>query len=32
LPEDPLAFFGSDLIDQLVLSAITSVYEDEDRG
>ena len=32
LPEDHLAFFVSDLIDQLDLSAITSVYEDEDRG
>ena len=32
LPEDHLAFFVSDLIDQLDVSAITSVYEDEDRG
>ena len=32
LPEDHLAFFVSDLIDQLDLSAITSVYEDEERG
>lgn len=32
LPEHHLAFFVSDLIDQLDLSAITSVYEDEDRG
>ncbi len=32
LPEDHLAFFVGDLIDQLDLSAITSVYEDEDRG
>jgi transposase len=32
LPENHLAFFVSDLIDQLDLSAITSVYEDEDRG
>jgi transposase len=32
LPEDHLAFFVSDLIDQLDLSAITAVYEDEDRG
>ena len=32
LPEDHLAFFVSDLIDQLDLSAITSVYEEEDRG
>jgi transposase len=32
LPEDHLAFFVSDLIEQLDLSAITKVYEDEDRG
>jgi transposase len=32
LPEHHLAFFVSDLIDQLDLSAITSVYEDEERG
>jgi transposase len=32
LPEDHLAFFVSDLIDQLDLSAITSVYENEERG
>jgi transposase len=32
LPENHLAFFVSDLIDQLDLSAITSAYEDEDRG
>ena len=32
LPEDHLAYFVSDLIDQLDLSAITTVYEDEDRG
>jgi transposase len=32
LPENHLAFFVSDLIDQLDLSAITSVYETEDRG
>lgn len=32
LPEDHLAFFVSDLIDQLDLSAITTVYEEEDRG
>jgi transposase len=32
LPENHLAFFVSDLIDQLDLSAITSVYEHEDRG
>ena len=32
LPEDHLAFFVSDLIDQLDLSAILAVYEDEARG
>jgi transposase len=32
LPEDHLAYFVSDLIDQLDLSAITSRYEDEERG
>jgi transposase len=32
LPEDHLAFFVSDLVDQLDLSAITTVYEDEERG
>src|ERR671918_1043429 len=32
LPEHHLAFFVSDLIDQLDVSAITNVYEDEDRG
>src|SRR5437879_13353498 len=32
LPEDHLAFFVSDLIDQLDLSAITSAYEEEERG
>jgi transposase len=32
LPEDHLAFFVSDLVDQLDLSAIQAVYEDEDRG
>ena len=32
LPEDHLAYFVSDLIDQLDLSAITKVYEDEERG
>jgi transposase len=32
LPEDHLAFFVSDLIDQLDLTAITNVYEDEERG
>ena len=32
LPEDHLAFFVSDLIDQFDLSAITTVHEDEERG
>jgi transposase len=32
LPEDHLAFFVSDLVDQLDLSAIMAVYEDEERG
>ena len=32
LPEDHLAFFVSDLVDHLDLSAITAVYEDEARG
>jgi transposase len=32
LPENHLAFFVSDLIDQVDLSAITTVYEDEERG
>jgi hypothetical protein len=32
LPEDHLAYFVSDLIDQLDLSAISTVYEDEERG
>jgi transposase len=32
LPEDHLAFFVSDQIDQLDLSAITTVYEGEERG
>jgi transposase len=32
LPEGHLAFFVSDLIDQLDLSAITRAYEDEERG
>lgn len=32
LPEDHLAYFVSDLIDQLDLSAITRGYEDEERG
>ena len=32
LPEHHLAFFVSDLIDQLDLSVILAVYEDEERG
>jgi transposase len=32
LPEDHLAYFVSDLIDHVDLSAITAVYEDEERG
>jgi len=32
LPEDHLAFFVSDLVDHLDLSAITAVYEEEERG
>ena len=32
LPEDHLAFFVSDLVDHLDLSAITAIYEDEERG
>jgi transposase len=32
LPEDHLAFFVGDLIDHVDLSAITAVYEDEERG
>lgn len=32
LPEDHLAFFVSDLIDHVDLSAITCVYEEEERG
>ena len=32
LPEDHLAYFVSDLIDHLDLSAIIAVYEDEERG
>ena len=32
MPEDHLAYFVSDLIDALDLSAITAVYEDEERG
>ena len=32
LPEGHLAFFVSDLIDQMDLSAITTVYEQDERG
>src|SRR3989441_13266114 len=32
LPEDHLAYFVSDVVDQLDLSAIESVYEREERG
>jgi transposase len=32
LPEDHLAYFVSDLVDHLNLSAILTVYEEEDRG
>lgn len=32
LPEDHLAYFVSDVIDQLDLSGIESVYEEEERG
>lgn len=32
LPEGHLAYFVSDLVDQLDLSAITQEYEDEERG
>ena len=32
LPEDHLAFVVSDLVDHLDLSAITAIYEDEERG
>jgi transposase len=32
LPEDHLAYFVSDVVDQLNLSAIESVYEKEERG
>jgi len=32
LPEDHLAYFVSDVVDQLDLSAIESVYEEEERG
>jgi hypothetical protein len=32
LPQGHLAYFVSDLIDQLDLSGITKVYEDEERA
>jgi transposase len=32
LPDDHLVYFVSDLVDQLDLSAITTAYEDEERG
>jgi transposase len=32
LPEDHLAYFVSDVVDQLDLSAIESMYEEDDRG
>jgi transposase len=32
LPDDHLSYFVSDVVDQLDLSAIERVYEDEDRG
>src|SRR4029077_10308003 len=32
LPDDHLVYFVSDVVDQLYLSAIESVYEEEDRG
>ena len=32
LPEDHLAYFVSDVVDQLDLSAIKSAYEEDDRG
>jgi len=32
LPDDHLAYFVSDVVDQLNLSAIESVYEEDDRG
>jgi transposase len=32
LPEDHLVYFVSDLIDEVDLSAILKVYEDEERG
>jgi len=32
LPEDHLAYFVSDVVEQLDLSAIESVYQEEQRG
>jgi hypothetical protein len=32
LPQDHVAYFVSDMVDQLDLSAITTVYEDGHRG
>jgi transposase len=32
LPDDHLSYFVTDVVDQLNLSAIESVYEEEDRG
>jgi transposase len=32
LPDNHLAYFVSDVVDQLDLSAIECVYEEEDRG
>jgi hypothetical protein len=32
LPDGHLAYFVSDVVDQLDLSAIESVYEEDDRG
>jgi transposase len=32
LPDDHLAYFVSDVVDQLNLAAIESVYEEDDRG
>ena len=32
LPDDHLVYFVSDVVDQLNLSAIESVYEEDDRG
>jgi transposase len=32
LPDDHLSYFVSDVVDQLDLSAIEGLYEEEDRG